>query len=108
MPARTLKIDSSYVQALGDDHDVQAVVEGIVGLAKAFKRKTVAEGVESIEQGLTLLDLGCDLAQGYAIARPMPAEELSSWLEHYHVPKEWQLQIAQRTIASGSVVPQSV
>lgn len=67
----------------------------------------MAEGVESIEQGLALLDLGCDLAQGYATVS-MPAEELSSWLEQYHVPKEWQLQIAQRTIASSSIAPQSV
>jgi EAL domain-containing protein (putative c-di-GMP-specific phosphodiesterase class I) len=63
-----------------DDPDDQAIVESIIGLAKAFKREVIAEGVEQIEQGVFLLNLGCSLAQGYAIARPMPGQALPAWI----------------------------
>ena len=63
----------AYADAHKDD---LAIVEGVMGLANAFRRTVIAEGVETIAHGEALLSLGCELAQGYAIARPMPADDL--------------------------------
>ena len=76
-----------YVAVYVDD---LAIVDGVIGLAKSFKREVIAEGVETIEHGCALLGLGCELAQGYGIARPMPAGELPQWLKDYTPNQEWQ------------------
>jgi EAL domain-containing protein (putative c-di-GMP-specific phosphodiesterase class I) len=55
------------------DPDDLSIVDSIIGLAAAFRRNVIAEGVETVAHGTLLLRLGCDLAQGYGIARPMPA-----------------------------------
>jgi EAL domain-containing protein (putative c-di-GMP-specific phosphodiesterase class I) len=69
-----LKIDQSFVRDMLDDPDDLAILEGVIGLARAFRRQVIAEGVETVEHGEMLLQLGCELAQGYGIARPMPAD----------------------------------
>jgi len=74
-----LKIDQSFVRDMLVDPDDLAILEGVIGLAAAFKRKVIAEGVETVEHGTALLHLGCELAQGYGIARPMPPEEIPAW-----------------------------
>ncbi|MBS1212394.1 MAG: diguanylate cyclase/phosphodiesterase with sensor(s), partial [Proteobacteria bacterium] len=81
LPATTLKIDQSFVRDMLVDEGDFAIVQGIVILAKAFDRKTVAEGVETMEHYATLRRIGCAFAQGYAIARPMPADELARWCQ---------------------------
>ncbi len=60
-----------------------AIVQGIIALAKAFGRQTVAEGIETKEHYQALLDMGCEIGQGYGIARPMPAEDLAGWHAGY-------------------------
>jgi len=75
-----LKIDQSFVRDMLVDPDDLAILEGVIGLAAAFKRKVIAEGVETVEHGTALLRLGCELAQGYGIARPMPPEEIPAWV----------------------------
>ena len=60
-----------------DDPDDLAILEGVLGLATAFRRQVIAEGVETVEHGAMLLQLGCELAQGYGIARPMPAHDIA-------------------------------
>jgi diguanylate cyclase (GGDEF)-like protein/PAS domain S-box-containing protein len=87
LPADTLKIDQSFVRDMLDDPDDLAIVEGVIGLTKAFGRKVIAEGVESAEHGMVLLQLGCDLAQGFGIARPMPGADFPAWTKHF-VPDE--------------------
>jgi diguanylate cyclase (GGDEF)-like protein/PAS domain S-box-containing protein len=89
LPASVLKIDQSFVRDMLDDPGDLAIVEGIVGLAEAFQRKVVAEGVENEEVGALLLQLGCEQAQGYGIARPMPAAELPGWIAGYAPPASW-------------------
>jgi len=89
LPAHTLKIDKSFVIDLLDDSEDLAIVEGIMGLSKVFRRVAVAEGVESVAHGELLLQLGCTLAQGYAIARPMPASELPAWIESWKPAPGW-------------------
>jgi len=80
LPACTLKIDQSFVRDMLSDREDLAIVHGVIGLAKAFGRKVIAEGVETEDHIAKLLKIGCELAQGYGIARPMPAEALSDWL----------------------------
>jgi diguanylate cyclase (GGDEF)-like protein/PAS domain S-box-containing protein len=93
LPADTLKIDQSFVRDMLDDPDDLAIVEGVIGLTKAFGRKVIAEGVESAEHGMVLLQLGCDLAQGYGIARPMPGADFPAWTKVF-IPDELWSSIA--------------
>ena len=55
------------------------LLHSVIGLALAFKREVIAEGVETIAHGTALLELGCELAQGYGIARPMPGNAMPAW-----------------------------
>lgn len=90
LPVACLKIDRSFVRDMLDDPDDLAILEGVIGLASAFKRQVIAEGVESERHGLHLLVLGCDIAQGYGIARPMPADQLEHWIGHWSLPASWR------------------
>lgn len=89
LPAHTLKIDQSFVRDMLEDPNDLAIVKGVIGLANAFGREVIAEGVETWAHGQLLLSLGCDLAQGYGIARPMPAEALTDWVTRWHVEGVW-------------------
>ncbi|MDP1998699.1 MAG: EAL domain-containing protein [Rhodoferax sp.] len=76
----SLKIDQSFVQNMLDDPDDLAILKGIISLASAFKCDVIAEGVETEAHGTLLMQLGCDLVQGYCIAQPMPAQDLPGWI----------------------------
>ena len=76
----SLKIDQSFVQNILADPDDLVILKGIIGLASAFKCDVIAEGVETVAHGTLLMQLGCDLAQGYCFARPMPAQDLPGWV----------------------------
>ena len=89
LPAAELKIDRSFVRDMLHDADDLAILEGVVGMATAFRRRVVAEGVESTEHGELLLQIGCELGQGYGIARPMPAEKLIPWMESWQPDPRW-------------------
>ena len=89
LPAEVIKIDQSFVRDMLDDPNDSAIIEGIIGLAESFDRKIIAEGVESEAQGLMLMLMGCHSAQGYHIARPMPAIELPIWLNNYQPEEKW-------------------
>jgi hypothetical protein len=64
-------------------------LEGTIGLANAFGRTVIAEGVEAVEHGTMLLRMGCELAQGYAIAKPMPPEDLPLWIAKWRTFPQW-------------------
>jgi len=89
LPAELLKIDQSFVRDMLTDVDDLAIVKGVIGLASAFRRSVIAEGVETVAHGQTLLALGCDLAQGYGIARPMPAADLPGWARQWRPDVGW-------------------
>jgi diguanylate cyclase (GGDEF)-like protein/PAS domain S-box-containing protein len=91
LPVTLLKIDQSFVRDMLDDEDDLAILKGVIGLAQAFHREVIAEGVETIAHGTALLQLGCELAQGYGIARPMPAAEMPGWAAHWQPDAAWQL-----------------
>ncbi len=89
LPVDVLKIDQSFVLGMLQDREDRGIVEGVIRLAAAFGRQVIAEGVETMAHGAALLALGCTLAQGYAIARPMPAKDLPQWAA------AWQLAFAE-------------
>jgi len=91
LPANLIKIDQTFVRDMLIDGDDLAIVEGVIALAKSFKREVIAEGVETIEHGTALLQLGCDLAQGYGIAKPMLASEIPAWANNWQPDVSWQL-----------------
>ncbi|CAG0969072.1 partial Cyclic di-GMP phosphodiesterase PdeR, partial [Gammaproteobacteria bacterium] len=103
LPANTVKIDQSFVRDMLDDPDDYSIIEGVVGLAHAFRRQVIAEGVESADHGRMLLAMGCTLAQGYAIARPMPAEEIPAWLQAYRPDPAW-VALASQTLTVPDAV----
>lgn len=91
IPADVLKIDQCFVRDVLEDADDLTLIDGIISLANAFRRVVVAEGVETAEQGVLLMRLGCDIAQGYGIARPMPAAEIPAWVAGYRPDPQWSL-----------------
>jgi len=79
-----LKIDRSFVMNLSESASDRSIVSAIISMSQALGLKVVAEGIETTEQKALLAELGCDQAQGYLMARPMPASQLPQWL------KQWQ------------------
>ena len=77
---RELKIDRSFVQRMGDDPRDRAIVRSVVDLAEGLGMRVVAEGVEDAATWTALQDLHCDVAQGWHVARPQPADVLTPWL----------------------------
>jgi EAL domain-containing protein (putative c-di-GMP-specific phosphodiesterase class I) len=90
LPASLIKIDHSFIRYMLINEDDLAIVLGVVSLAKAFQLGVIAEGVETIEHGTALLQLGCELAQGYGIAKPMPAIHIPQWLESWKPDITWR------------------
>ena len=84
-----LKIDKSFVCDMLVDPDDLSILKGVIGLAAAFKRHVIAEGVETEAHGKLLLELGCELAQGFGIARPMPADRVPNWVTAWQTNPTW-------------------
>jgi diguanylate cyclase (GGDEF)-like protein/PAS domain S-box-containing protein len=79
-PVDTIKVDLSFVQGVETDAKDAAITANIINLAHALGLRAVAEGIETDGQLSSLRDLGCDLAQGYLFARPLPPQELGELL----------------------------
>ena len=79
IPADELKIDKSFVMGMRDDADDQQIVRTALALAKHFKLKTVAEGVEDKTAYGLLRDMGCDYAQGFYFSKALPPAALTAW-----------------------------
>ncbi|CAG1021019.1 partial putative signaling protein, partial [Methylococcales bacterium] len=90
-----LKIDKSFVFSMLHNPEDLAIVSGVIGLGASFKHEVIAEGVESIDQILMLMDLGCNIMQGYVIARPMTVAHLVSWLREFEPDPLWKLPFTQ-------------
>jgi EAL domain-containing protein (putative c-di-GMP-specific phosphodiesterase class I) len=82
LPIGTLKIDRSLLTAAEKAvaGETGAILGAIVGLTRTLGLQSVAEGVETVEHLRMVRDAGCDLAQGYLLGLPMPAEEIPGWL----------------------------
>jgi EAL domain-containing protein (putative c-di-GMP-specific phosphodiesterase class I) len=90
LPVHEIKIDQSFVRDMLDDAGDLALVEGVISLGQVFGRQIVAEGMETPEHGVLLVRLGCQVAQGWAIARPMPAPDVAAWVAGFKPNPLWQ------------------
>ncbi|MGO9150541.1 MAG: putative bifunctional diguanylate cyclase/phosphodiesterase [Acidimicrobiales bacterium] len=87
LPIDEVKIDRSLVTNMNSSADKEVVVRSTIDLARNLGQDVVAEGVETVEVLHRLEELGCHLAQGYYVSRPLPIEELDVWLaESANVP----------------------
>ena len=90
LPLDILKIDQTFVRQMSMNEGNLAIISAVIELSRVFQCDVIAEGVETIEQGRTLIQLGCELAQGYLIARPMPPDDIEIWIRDYQGYSEWQ------------------
>jgi len=81
LPADEIKIDKSFVLNMANDKKDESIVKGAVDLAHALGLKVVAEGIEDKETLDILTEMGCDYAQGYHMAKPMPCNDLLVWMQ---------------------------
>jgi diguanylate cyclase (GGDEF)-like protein len=82
LPINQVKIDQSFVRAIGTDREDTAIVAAVIGLTRNLGLHVVAEGIETAEQLATLVHLGCEHLQGYLFSRPVPATDLAPLVEH--------------------------
>ncbi|WP_309044154.1 sensor domain-containing phosphodiesterase [Marinobacter sediminicola] len=83
LPAQEIKIDRSFVMDMLNDPDDSMIVSAIVSLSKSFNRRLVAEGIESADVERKLIELGCDLGQGFFYSKPLPLPDALRWAEQF-------------------------
>jgi diguanylate cyclase (GGDEF)-like protein len=92
LPLDTMKIDKCFIRGIHQSHDMRALCQTIVAMARQMKMRTVAEGIEESGEMEAVRGIGCDLGQGYLFRKPVPASEfgelLRSWPERM---KEWKI-----------------
>jgi diguanylate cyclase len=86
LPVDTLKIDAGFVRDLGSNANDLAIIRAIIGLAEAFSLQLVAEGVETPSAAMTLVQHGCQRAQGFLFSRPIPGDAMESLLTSRYLP----------------------
>ncbi|MBW0148119.1 sensor domain-containing phosphodiesterase [Marinobacter arenosus] len=84
LPAREIKIDRSFVQDMIIDPNGDMIVQAILGLSRSFNRRTVAEGIETVEVEQRLIELGCENGQGFLYSPPLPLAEALAWAHRFH------------------------
>jgi diguanylate cyclase (GGDEF)-like protein/PAS domain S-box-containing protein len=89
LPIDWLKLDKSFIADMSGEMQNNALIDGVITIGKAFDLSIIAEGIETLEQGTMLINMGCQYGQGYAIARPMPASEFTDWLNQWEPPAVW-------------------
>lgn len=99
VPFDELKLDRSFIRGAATDQRLGAIVSGTLAMARQLGIKTVAEGVEERGDWDYLSALGCDIAQGYFVARPMPGTALPAWRD------AWEARRAELTTPAGSLRP---
>jgi EAL domain-containing protein (putative c-di-GMP-specific phosphodiesterase class I) len=87
VPFTELKIDRGFVHGARENLLIRPMLEGSVGIAQRLGLQTVAEGVEDEDDWSFLREIGCDVAQGYFIGRPMPADRLPAWLADWEAKR---------------------
>jgi EAL domain-containing protein (putative c-di-GMP-specific phosphodiesterase class I) len=85
-PIDTLKIDQSFIRSMSADPSSKVLVKSIIGLAHNMNIKVIAEGIETEQEAITLKELGCEECQGYWFARPMPYEDVLTFVKKWVPP----------------------
>jgi EAL domain-containing protein (putative c-di-GMP-specific phosphodiesterase class I) len=103
IPANEIKIDKEFIGSVASDNKDWHIVKATIELAKAFGMTVVAEGVDNDESLRVLSELGCELAQGFFIARPMRADLLADWVKTYSTDSTARMMFtqAQMTMLAG-------
>lgn len=86
-PIDTLKIDQQFVRDMTKNENSMALIKSIIALGKNMKMKIIAEGVENKEEATALAELGCEMAQGYYFARPMPETDVIKLIKNWEKPE---------------------
>jgi len=93
LPVDEIKIDRSFVMEMAKNNDDQVIVNTTLMMGHNLSLEVVAEGVEDEATLYKLKDMGCDLAQGYHIARPMPSHDFFTWISGYRAHQRPQAVI---------------
>ncbi|MGC2030240.1 MAG: EAL domain-containing protein [Steroidobacteraceae bacterium] len=107
MPVHEVKIDRSFVQGLESDPEFASVVRSAIDMGHGLGLKVVAEGIETEAAAARLRDFGCDVAQGYLYAKPMPLPAFETWLEGKErvpviaVPVDFETEDLSDTVSLG-------
>jgi EAL domain-containing protein (putative c-di-GMP-specific phosphodiesterase class I) len=113
-PFDTLKIDRAFVRELLISRDARSIVRNILALAKSLRMSTVAEGVEEPAQVAVLETEGCDIVQGYFVARPLPLPEVAGFLSNFQrrqrptMPRDFRLENTQHADLAMVTQPASM
>jgi diguanylate cyclase (GGDEF)-like protein len=94
LPVDEIKIDKSFVLQMSGNTSDETIVRSIIDLAHNLGLRAVAEGVEDQDIMNRLIELGCDVAQGYHISRPLPSERFDGWMDAYPVRSAWMAGVA--------------
>ena len=86
LPIDALKLDMQFIRTAFRGNKDTRLLEAVIGLAKSLELPTIAEGVETEEQMLTLKTMGCDFVQGYYFSRPLPAAEFEAYVRNLELP----------------------
>ena len=101
-PIDVLKIDKSFITDIRDGEkntdDASAIVTAIIAMAHSLKMKVIAEGVETMQQYQFLKDRGCDEIQGYLLSRPVPPEEIATFLKNSFSVETYLQQVAKNLL----------
>jgi diguanylate cyclase (GGDEF)-like protein/PAS domain S-box-containing protein len=89
LAVKRIKIDRSFVNDMDKNIEDLAIVESVISLVSTLGRQVIAEGVETVQQGEMLLKMGCELGQGFAIAKPMAASEIQPWRSAWRPYQSW-------------------
>ena len=90
LSVNSLTLDKSFVAGIDDNPESLAIIRSIITLASIMKRRVVAKGIETIEQGEALLKAGCIYGQGYIIAKPMLSDEFLKWKDNWKPDRSWR------------------
>jgi len=101
LPINTLKLNQQLVHDNANETESQVMLEAALGMAKVLHHQAIAEGVETVEEGMMLIQIGCELAQGYAIAYPMPGFDLPRWSASWHPDPRWANMPSTKKTAGG-------
>ncbi len=95
-PIDTLKIDQSFIRGIATDHNSQAIVKTVLGLAQLLEMDAIAEGVETVEEESYLRDLGCSKVQGYLYAKPLNGPDADDFIKRCLAESDTKQTVVRR------------